>query len=94
MGEQLKNKDVKIRKEQRCFSCWRKFPPGTTMNYWAGVYEGDFCAVYSCITCQGIMRYQEPGEEGGYPEFFVAYQLRDGQTPEDLLQELNDKSAA
>jgi len=62
------------------------------MNYWAGVYEGDFGAVYACVTCQAIMRYQEPDDDGGYPEFFVSNQLKLGQTPEDLLLELNENT--
>lgn len=88
MSTTLKDKEVKIRKERRCYSCWRKFQAGTIMRYWAGVYDGDFGAVYSCQTCQAIMLRQEPDEEGGYPEFFVANQLNPGQTPEDLLKTL------
>lgn len=62
------------------------------MNYWAGKYDGDFGAVYSCMTCQAIMRYQEPDEDGGYPEYFVFNQLSPGITPEDLLLELNENT--
>lgn len=92
MNHTFKDKDVKIRKEQRCYSCWRKLPRGTVMNYCVWTYEGDFGAVYCCMTCQAIMRYQEPDDDGGYPQLFVRNQLAEGQTPEDLLLELNEKT--
>lgn len=92
MSTTFKDKDVKIRKQQRCYSCCRKFPVGAILNYCAYEYQGDFGAVYTCKTCQEIMKLQEPDEEGGYPEFFVSEQLCGGMTPEQLLERLKTET--
>jgi len=85
MAVTLQNNKVRTRKEHKCFSCFRKFPPKTKMNYWAGIYEGDFNSVYYCNTCDKIMQKDEENE---YPEGFVYEMLDKNQTPEDLLIDL------
>ena len=87
----LSNKDVKIRKDRKCFSCYRKFPKGTTMNYWVSIYEGDFCAVYCCLTCKEICNLVK--EEDGYPEGYVGETLEKGQTPEQILATIKEGRA-
>ena len=63
----LKSKIVKIRKQQQCFSCFRKFPIGTEMKYWAGIYEGDFNSSHACSDCVEIMNQSsEHCFEGGF----------------------------
>ena len=83
MATTLKSKSVIIRKEHQCFSCLRKFPKGTKMAYWVGIYEGDFCASYSCMTCVEIMNSTNEVE---FPEGFVHEMLEPNQTPEDLMK--------
>lgn len=79
----LKSTSVKTRKEHECFSCYRKFPIGTKMNYWVGHYEGDFCATYSCMTCVEIMNMSS---EVYFPEGFVHEMLNKNETPEQLIE--------
>lgn len=87
MSTTLKDKEVKIKKERQCFSCYRKFPIGTTMHYWAGIYEGDFSSVYLCLTCQKIM---DADSENEFPEGFVYDCLDKGETPEQYLEKLKE----
>jgi len=82
MATTLKSKTVRTRKSHQCFSCLRNFPPGTKMNYWVGLYEDDFCASYSCMTCVEIMNSTNECE---FPEGFVYDMLKVNQLPEDLL---------
>lgn len=81
----LSNKTVIIRKDRRCFSCYRKFPIGTEMKRWVGVYEGAINSSYSCITCVKIMEMDSDHE---FPDGYVSEMLNKNQTPEDLLIEL------
>lgn len=78
----LKNMTVKIRKQQQCYSCFRKFRPGTIMNYWVGVND-DFYAVYSCLTCVEIMNMSSEVE---FEDGFVSEMLNKGETPEDMIE--------
>jgi hypothetical protein len=82
MATTLKSKTVLTRKRHQCFSCLRYFQPGTKMKYWVGIYEYDFCASYSCMTCVEIMNSTGECE---FPEGFVREMLDEGQSPEDLL---------
>lgn len=87
MATTLRNKTITTRKPRTCFSCLRKFPIGTKMNYWVGIYDGDFCASYSCMTCVNFMNMSNETE---FPEGFVADMLQNGQTPEQLLEEIGN----
>lgn len=87
MGTVLKNKVVTTRKTHQCFSCFRKFPEGSKMHYYAGIYEGGFSSVYACSTCVEIMRMHT---EDGYPEGYVSEMLNTRQTPEELLEEIRE----
>jgi len=83
MATTLKSKTVITRKDHTCFSCLRKFPSGTKMSYWVGIFEFDFCASYSCMTCVEIMNSTNEVE---FPEGFVYEMLNKGETPEDLIK--------
>ena len=48
----LSHKEVKIRKEQRCFGCGRKFPIGTTLEKNTTVDSGIFTTTYWCDVCR------------------------------------------
>lgn len=48
----VKDKIVLTRKEHRCFACWRKFPPKTSMNYNVSISDDGLYDCYSCPTCQ------------------------------------------
>lgn len=90
MSTTLKYKEVTSRKQHKCFSCLRIFPPRTKLRYWVGIYDGDFGSVYNCVTCDEIMkRCNDDGE--GYPQGFVQEMLEKGQTPEQLLKEWKSK---
>lgn len=59
------------------------------MNYSASIYEDDFCALYSCLTCEEIIGLT-PREylEDGIPEGFVREALEKGETPEQHLEKM------
>ncbi len=92
MSTTLTNKNVVIRKEHLCFSCHRRFPIGTKMRYWTGLVEGDFNSVYSCETCDEIIKLtpREFFDDGIIPDGFVRETLNKNQTPEELLQILKE----
>lgn len=89
MSTILQDKLVKTRKEHYCFSCLRRFPIGTDMWYWSGIYEGDFNSSYTCKTCKEIMSLDK--ENNVFEEGYVDNWLNKGQTPEELLLELKKK---
>lgn len=78
----LKDKNVVTRKPHRCLLCMRILPAGSSMRYWVGIYEGDFCTSYSCQTCIQIIDLEQITE---YEEGDVKEMLYEHQTPEDLL---------
>jgi hypothetical protein len=79
MAQTLTSKTVTIRKERQYYSCYRNFPIGTKMNYWTGIYEGDFNVCYSCLTCVQVMNMDTETE---FPEGYVHERLNKGETPE------------
>lgn len=83
------NKIVKVRKEQQCFSCFRKFPKGTQMDSWSWCLDGDWNHGYTCETCVKIIDAHRYSEEfiDGVPEGYVLECLEQGQTPEEYLVE-------
>ena len=85
----LTDKPVLTRKEHQCFGCLRVFPAGSRMQYWSGVFDGDFGAGYSCDTCNQFMKLGigEDNYDGLFREGFVREMLRKDQTPEQLLEE-------
>lgn len=91
MATTLKYKEVTTRKAHRCFSCVRIFPIGAKMFYWVGTIGSDFNASYCCNTCSDIISYDDETE---YDYGYVDNMLSEGQTPEDLLNEIksNDKA--
>ena len=66
MSEILKNKEVKIRKVQRCFGCGRRFKPSTKMLFQVVKADKSVFNIYMCKTCVEIQnnfcRYYEFGE--------------------------------
>lgn len=52
------------------------------MNYWTGIYEGDFNACYSCMTCVEVMNMDTETE---FPEGYVHEMLNKGETPEEMI---------
>lgn len=57
------------------------------MNYYAGIYDGDFSSSYACLTCVEIMNASE-NDEDGFPFGFVHEALHLNQTPEMLLEQI------
>ena len=91
----LKHKTVKIRKEHRCLYCYRRFPIGSEMKYWVGVYDMDFFHGYNCLTCNKIFAAweQKYGHDGdGYYEGTVKESLKPNQTPEQYLETITNQS--
>lgn len=89
----LSNKTVRTKKPHRCFSCLRLFPTNTKMNYWTGIYENDFSAVYSCMACVEIMNMRQDPDEDGFPEGYVKEMLDHNETPEMLLEKYKMKAS-
>lgn len=86
MSDTLKYQKVKTRKTHKCFSCYRKFEPGTTMFYWFVVDGGDTNSGYYCLTCDAII-YKKNEDE--IDEGYVYNALEKNQTPEDYLNTIN-----
>jgi len=86
--ETISSQTVTTRKKHQCFSCLRIFEPGTRMNHWVGNVEGDFNSNYSCMTCVEIMNMRQDPDEDYFPEGYVREGLKDGETPEQLLERL------
>jgi hypothetical protein len=96
----ISDKVVKTRKPHMCFGCGRKFEKGTTMNCQVNKHDGEIHAVYSCETCQELMR--DHGElfwdecEGFYPLLCVQEYISNTKyfkiSPESLLFILTPKS--
>lgn len=79
----------KTRKLHQCVMCYRNIQPGNPIHYWVGKNEyNEFCDSYICCTCQQICNQSQEQE---FPEGFVFEMLDTGQTPEQLLQQQNDK---
>lgn len=89
MATTLTNKIVKIKKERKCFSCYRTFSIGEEMNFWTGIYEGSFNSCYSCLTCIKIM---DMDTETEFPEGYVHEMLNKGETPEEALIRLKQNN--
>ena len=69
MVDWLENKDVKIRKEQGCFGCGRKFTKGTILRYSKIVDGGEFKSSYWCPVCNEYWnKCMEYGDETGLGE--------------------------
>jgi hypothetical protein len=80
------SKTVKIKKPRKCFACLRKSEIGESMVYTTGVVDGDFFALYTCLTCDEILslsKQDEPFQEG-----YVNDCLDKNQTPEQYLETL------
>lgn len=83
------NKDVKIRKEHRCFSCFRKFTIGTIMDKWTWLIDSTWNSGYTCKTCQDIHDiHRDDFDSDGIPEGYVNECLNKDETPEMYLAEL------
>lgn len=52
----LRSESVIIRKEQQCIGCYGKFPKGTKLLYWVGIFDGDFQYNYTCDRCQHVLQ--------------------------------------
>lgn len=88
-GTCLTYKTVKIRKQQMCFSCLRKFEKGTNLKYQTGVYDGSFYSIYTCLTCDEIIHINHrKHHEDEFPEGYTLECLDKGETPEDYLNRL------
>jgi hypothetical protein len=85
----IKSKKVCTKKIHRCFSCERGFPAKTQMHYWVGLFEGQFCDSYSCVTCDEIMAM----DRSTYPfEYGYVNEGKSGdETPEEFLEKLKLK---
>lgn len=89
----ISDKIVKTRKAHKCNACGRDFPKGTTMRAQVNVY--DYMYIWrECPTCIELLsKYRSEFEDldGFASELCVADALTDNQTPEDLLDNFNQK---
>jgi hypothetical protein len=91
----LREKKVKIRKEQICTFCYRKFPKGTVMRFQVYVFDGALDNCYSCSVCDEILNSGKLKPERGYD--FECYtegavnetmNANNCKTPEELLAKI------
>lgn len=86
----LTDKEVKTRKEHRCFACLIKYPAGTVMNYQSYIFEGELGSCYTCNGCSELLStYRDVfADDGFYPEGGVRESMDDEKvkTPEELLE--------
>jgi len=47
----IKEKTLKIRKNQYCIGCYQNFEPGSSLLYCVYVVYGDLCTSYWCDFC-------------------------------------------
>lgn len=90
----LSEKIVVTRKPHRCDACQRKFDAGIKMSVQVNVFEGDINRWRTCETCTEIVskHFKWLSDGDGYiSEACVADALEKGQTPEQLLEELNSQ---
>lgn len=59
-------KDIKkTRKDHRCVGCLETIPKGSPASYFAGIWEGDFCAGHLCIPCEEhLTKYSRDFRDG------------------------------
>jgi hypothetical protein len=60
----LSDKNVKIRKPQKCWGCGREFKPGTKLTYVKAVDGGQFYSAYWCPVCQKYWIENMGSEDG------------------------------
>ena len=87
----LSDKIVTTRKKHRCNACGRMFEAGTKMRTQVNTSDG-LITWRECPTCQILLsKYRDYFEDsdGICNENCVNEILEQGQTPEDLLNELN-----
>jgi hypothetical protein len=53
---QISTKTVKIRKKQQCFACLETYETGTLLIRQVNVYDHGIGTVYTCPTCEVILR--------------------------------------
>jgi hypothetical protein len=46
----------KIRKPHHCWGCAQKFPPGTQMEYFFGIWDGEVSYSYWCFDCNKFVQ--------------------------------------
>ncbi len=88
----LSDKVVTTRKDQMCNACGRIFPAGTKMRTQVNTYDG-IRTWRECPTCyQLLIKHPEyfEGDDGLFNEGCVLGSLERGQTPEQLLEKLNN----
>lgn len=89
----LSDKIVTTRKEHKCNACLRVFKPGTRMKTQVNTFDG--IGVWRlCPTCQVLLKNFKSYFEDDYDYLFhegcVNEMLQLGQTPEELLNNLNN----
>jgi hypothetical protein len=100
MIEILLDKLVKIRKPRRCFACQRSFEIGSEMRRQVNKFDGDLGTVYSCNTCDTLMKNHKAEfideSEGVFPECCVRERFHEYKVknPEELLECLTPVSCS
>jgi hypothetical protein len=89
----LSDKIVTTRKKHNCSACGRVFEKGTKMRTQVNTFDG-IGTWRECPTCQELLSKYRSAFEDEYEHACyagcVSEVLESGQTPEDLLNELNN----
>ena len=88
----LRDKIVTIRKKHNCDACAKVFNKGSKMRLQVTTYDG----IYnwrSCLTCDELMQkhpFEFKDPDNVFYENCVHDRLDDHQSPEELLEQLNN----
>ena len=84
-------KTVKTRKQHHCHQCGRLFEIGSKMESFSAIDDGPY-TIYTCGTCVKIRSIEGAVYrdlwDNTIPEHAVMDELREGQTPENYLEQL------
>ena len=92
----ISEKQVKTRKQHKCFACGRLFPVHSEMYRQTNKSEGEIYNIYTCPTCKQLMRdaggkLYDYGEECFHNDCVLHYILENNvSTPEKWLEDINN----
>lgn len=92
----IKDKEVRIRKPQKCFACLRRFDPGTILSTQTIANDGRIYTIYLCKDCDILLSEFEEhffDSEEGFPEgcVYETYHSYKVDSPIGLLLSLREE---
>jgi hypothetical protein len=81
----LKYKEVKIKKNRRCFGCGFIIDAGKIMHYIVSIFEGNFGATYWCEVCEAYLSSPDTDFSDGVAEYEFRYEDEYNEFKKDYL---------